>query len=89
MSTILRSDTVTTRKPHVCFGCGRKFEPPCRMVSAAYVDSGTVNSYYLCETCDKISSEMDYGDEYGFGDFRDEALEREKAYVCNSESEDR
>lgn len=53
------------------------------------LDGGTVFSYYLCETCNKISSEMHYGDEYGFGDFRDEALERENAHVCDSESEDR
>lgn len=89
MSEILRYDTVTIRKPHVCFGCGRELRPPCKMISAACADGGTVNSYYLCQTCDKISSEMRYWDEYGFGDLRNEALEKEKDYVCDSESEDR
>ena len=89
MSKILRYNAVITRKPHICFGCGRKFQPPCKMISAACADGGTVFSYYLCETCNKISSEMHYGDEYGVGDFRDEALERENAHVCDSESEDR
>ena len=53
MSKILRYKFVKTRKPHVCFGCGRCFEPPCRMISAADVDGGTVESYYLCESCDE------------------------------------
>lgn len=83
MSEILRYNAVITRKPHICFGCGRKFQPPCKMISAACADGGTVYSYYLCETCNEISSEMHYWDEYGFGDFRDEALERENAHVCD------
>ncbi|HAU85722.1 MAG TPA: hypothetical protein DCW90_09515 [Lachnospiraceae bacterium] len=80
MGTILRYKVVTTRKPHVCFGCGREFRPPCRMISAASTDGGTVSSYYLCETCDKISSKRDCWDEYCFGDFRDEALEMERVF---------
>lgn len=78
MAEILRYDTVTTRKPHICFGCGRKFETPCKMISEACADCGTVDSYYLCMTCADIVSDMRYGDEYGYGDLRDEALEREK-----------
>ena len=89
MGAILRYKAVTTRKPHVCFGCGREFQPPCRMISAASTDGGTASSYYLCETCDKISSKRDCWGEYYFGDFRDEALEREKIYVCDSESKKR
>lgn len=59
------------------------------MISAACADGGTVYSYYLCETCNEIGSKMHYGDEYDFGDFRDEALRRENAHVCDSKSEDR
>lgn len=77
MAENLRYKMVTTRKPHICFGCGRKFEPPTKMVCAASVDCGTVDTYYLCKTCDDIVSEMQYGDEYGYGDLREEALERE------------
>lgn len=77
MSEMLRYKIVTIRKPHICFGCGRRFEPPCKMISAASVDCGTVDSYYLCMTCDDIVSDMKYDDEYGFGDLRDEALERD------------
>ena len=47
------------------------------MISAACVDCGTVENYYLCETCDDIVSDMQYGDEYGYGDLREEAIERE------------
>ncbi|MGN1138289.1 MAG: hypothetical protein ACI4RM_02490 [Ruminococcus sp.] len=78
MAENLRYKRVTIRKPHICFGCGRKFDTPAKMVSAACTDCGTVNSYYLCMTCDDIVSEMQYGDEYGYGDLKNEALEREK-----------
>lgn len=78
MAENLRYKSVIIRKPHVCFGCGRSFDPPARMTSAAYADGGTVDSYYLCETCTGIASEMGFDDEFGFGDLRDEALEREQ-----------
>lgn len=61
MAKNLRFNKVTTRKPHICFGCG------------------TVDSYYLCSTCADIVYDMASGDEYGFGDLKDEALEREEA----------
>ena len=44
----------------------------------AYADGGTVMSYYLCKTCDAITSRMDSGDEFNFGDLREEALEMER-----------
>lgn len=77
MSTILRHKYVTTRKPHICFGCGRNILPPARMASMAYADCGTAESYYLCKTCDAITSRMDSYDEYGFGELREEALKIE------------
>ena len=55
MSTILRHKYVTTRTPHVCFGCDRNILSPARMTSVAYADGGTVMSYYLCMTCDAIT----------------------------------
>lgn len=42
MSKILRYKLVKIRKPHVCFGCGRCFEPPYQMISAAAAYDGTV-----------------------------------------------
>lgn len=78
MSKILHYKRVAIRKTHICFGCGRKFDPPNEMISVACADCGTVNNYYLCRTCDDIVSDMQYGDEYGYGDLREEAVEREK-----------
>ena len=78
MSTILRYKYVTTRKPHICFGCGRNILSPARMASMAYADGGTAESYYLCKTCDTIVSHMRWGDEYGFGELREEALKIER-----------
>jgi hypothetical protein len=83
MSTILRHKYVTTRKPHICFGCGRNILSPARMASMAYADGGTAESYCLCKTCDAITSRMDSYDEYGFGELREEALKMEReSYQC-------
>ena len=38
MSTILRYKYVTTRNPHICFGCGREFKSPVKMISAVSAD---------------------------------------------------
>ncbi len=78
MTTILRYKYVTTRKPHICFGCGRNILSPARMASIAYADGGTAESYYLCKTCDAITSRMDNWDQYGFGELREEALKMER-----------
>lgn len=78
MTTILRYKYVTTRKPHICFGCGRNILSPARMASIAYADGGTAESYYLCKTCDAITSRMDNWDYYGFGELREEALKMER-----------
>ena len=88
MGAMLRYDKVTTRAEHVCFGCERMFPPHTKMISAAYADGGTVNSYHLCETCENIVAHMDSGEEYCFGDFRDKALEVERASVRNPEYQD-
>lgn len=63
---------------------GRNILSPARMASMAYADGGTVESYYLCKTCDTIVSHMRWGDEYGFGELREEALKMEReAYQCD------
>lgn len=78
MGTILKYKYVTTRKPHICFGCGRNILSPAIMTSIAYADGGTVESYYLCKTCDTIVSHMRWDDEYGFCELREEALKMER-----------
>jgi hypothetical protein len=77
MSDVLRSKTVHTRKPHVCFGCGREFPKGTMMESQGVKDGGTVFTCYLCDTCNDITNRMSFGDDYGFGDLRDEAEEEE------------
>lgn len=71
---------VKTRKPHTCFGCGRRYPAGSTMEFAAIADGGTVNNSYLCITCvdivDQISSESGYF-EYGFGELRDDAISLE------------
>ena len=83
MSKILRYKLVKIRKPHVCFGCGRCFEPPCRMIAAA--DGGIVESYYLCESCNEVTSDWKPWEEFGYGDLREAALEYEKERKMKNE----
>ena len=68
---------VKTRKPHICFGCGRRYPAGTMMEFVAIADGGTVNNSYLCETCvgvvNQISSESGYF-EYVYGDLREDAL---------------
>lgn len=84
MSTILRHKYGTTRKPHICFGCGRNILSPARMVSMAYADGGIAEFYYLCKTCGTIVSRMRWDYEYEFGELREEALKIEsEGYPCD------
>lgn len=49
MSTILKYKYVTTRKPHICFGCSRNILSPARMASVAYADGGTADARWEAE----------------------------------------
>ena len=73
----LTQKLVKTRKPHTCFGCGRRYPAGSTMEFAAIADGGTVNNSYLCETCvqvvNEISSKSGYF-EYGFSELREFAL---------------
>lgn len=68
---------VKTRAAHVCFGCGRKFEQGAMMERSCVFD-GAPWTRYLCESCQKASSELGWQDEYGFGDLRERSLEIER-----------
>jgi hypothetical protein len=74
---VLGRKIVFTRKPHICFGCGREFPKGANMERSCVVDGGVAWTCYLCQTCIDISSEMRYDDEFCYGDLREEALERE------------
>lgn len=45
MSEILRTKYVVTRKPHVCFGCGRKFPEKTKMAVSTIKDGDLWDSY--------------------------------------------
>lgn len=76
MSRVLRSNYVEIRKPHNCEGCGRKFDPPLRMLCISYIDSKRAYSSYICKTCESILDKA--GDcDFTFGCLLQEALERE------------
>lgn len=78
MGDIIGAKVVTTRKSHICFGCGREFPKGSRMEKSLVID-GTPFSCYLCETCLSITQNMEPWDEFGYGDLREEALEIEEA----------
>lgn len=52
---VLTQKLVKTRKPHICFGCGRTFPIGTRMEFSTIADSGTVDNSYLCETCLEVA----------------------------------
>lgn len=78
MPEVIGQKTVKTRKDHVCFGCGRNFPKGTLMERSCVVDNG-LWTCYLCKSCQKASSELNWKDEYGFGELRERALEIERA----------
>lgn len=76
MIEVIGQKTVKTRKDHVCFGCGRNFPQGNLMERSCVVDNG-LWTCYLCLTCKKISASLKYGDEFGFGELREEALRKD------------
>ncbi len=71
---------VKTRVEHICFGCGRKFRKGIMMERSCVFD-GTPWTCYLCKSCQEASAELNWQDEYGFGELRDRALEIERAKI--------
>lgn len=76
MGNTIGAKVVTTRKNHVCFGCGRDF-PKGSEMEKSFVTGEVPFTCYLCETCLSITQKMKYWNEFGYGDLRDEALEIE------------
>ena len=85
MSEVIGRRVVKTRKPHVCFGCGRKIPAGSQMERSCVAD-GILWTCYLCETCQEVSRELDYGDEYSFGDLRERTLEIEAQKGGNNDA---
>ena len=74
---ILGRKIVLTRKPHVCFGCGREFPKGTKMERSCVIEDN-IRTDYLCMTCVDISNGMKWDDEFGYADLREEALEKER-----------
>ena len=81
MGNILSTKKVKISKPHVCFGCGRKFQEGIEMHSYCIVSDDRVWSCYLCSTCKKISQNI--GHISYFGELRSEALKIEREKGCS------
>lgn len=79
---------VKTKKPRVCFGCGREFSAG-TMMARRFVIDGTLYKCFLCSSCQKAEKELDWDDEYGFRELRERALEIEKEVTSMAEYIDR
>jgi hypothetical protein len=51
---IISDKVVKTRKPHMCFGCGRKFEKGTTMNCQVNKHDGEIHAVYSCETCQEL-----------------------------------
>ena len=83
MSTILSAKTVTTRKPHACWGCGIKYPPGTEMKVVTSADRG-LDTVYWCRTCQEycnrylepddvvVSGELRFEDPEGWEAIRQE-----------------
>lgn len=74
--TIIKQNSVKTRKEHYCFGCARKMPKGSKMESITSVDGGDISTVYWCDVCHEYWNEhMSYGDEIGYGELRGEDRE--------------
>lgn len=62
MVTVLTNKEVTTRKPHKCFMCLRKFPEKTRMHVQNNVCDREIYSIYSCMTCEELKSLIDLTD---------------------------
>lgn len=77
MADIIGRKIVKIRKPHFCFGCGRRFFTGTQM-EKSFVTDYKPWTCYLCMTCLKITKTMRYDDEFGYSELRAEALKLEE-----------
>lgn len=47
----IKSQVVTTKKQHNCYGCGRVFKSGTLMISAVCKINGSLGSKYFCNSC--------------------------------------
>lgn len=57
MSHHVKSERVTTRKPHQCWGCQHKTPKGEIMLRCTAVDMGRISSTYFCAVCEAVMDE--------------------------------
>lgn len=62
MSIVLTDKQVTTKKPHTCHGCVKRFEAGTMMQYQSGVNEGGFWSIYLCSSCNKLWDAVDWDD---------------------------
>lgn len=67
---------VTTRKPHRCYGCGRRFPPGTMMTRIEAVDQGGWIRSYWCAVCEEVMRIQRgyYWDEMDIGAVREDDI---------------
>ena len=70
--TILDVRQVVTRKPHRCWGCGRRFPPGSSLQRVTDVEHGQFSRLYWCDVCREILAKYHHGDGFEMGDLKDE-----------------
>jgi hypothetical protein len=78
----IRTSTVTTRKPHVCNACLRKFPKGTRMRISVYAHGGEAWNWRECPTCAELL-DIDRG---SFADYDDTLAEGCVVNSLNGES---
>lgn len=66
MADVLTDKIVKTRKEHVCWGCGEKFEKGISLRFVKSIDSGVISSSYWCRICDVTALEHHDWNDDGF-----------------------
>ena len=56
---VLEDKMVTTRKPHDCWGCAKKFPTGTRMWFTKTADGGGISMAWLCEECIDILDSLE------------------------------
>jgi hypothetical protein len=69
--TYLSHKTVNIKKPHMCFCCAKKSEPPAKMIYQTGVCDGEFSATYQCLVCNEFMTPKKWEDcdyEMGEGD---------------------
>lgn len=75
---IIKSGTVTTRKPHRCWGCRTVIPAGTSTPFTTSADCGAIATAYWCGACEIVMSDMDWRDAedgIGYGDIADNVPE--------------